>query len=194
VEFAFALIQHRLRFATGVDWHPKEVCFTHPPPSWSSDYHPTFQCRVRFQESVNRMVIEGDFLEMPLPHGDALLSEILGRHAQRLLNHSASDDGFLTDVRQVLSDGLSRGDVHLKTTANKLALSGRSLQRQLNSRGTSYKEELDRFRRDLALDLLGRQEIGDIVTLLRFSESRAFYRAFRRWTGKTPQEYMSILS
>ena len=139
------------------------------------------------------MVLEENFANMPLPNGDALLSEMLDHYGQSLLKQSAKDD-FLSDVRKVLSDGFSRGDVRLETTARKLALSGRSLQRELNGRGSSYREELDRFRCDLALDLLTRAQIHEIAALLQFSESSSFYRAFRRWTGKTPREYLQLKS
>jgi AraC-like DNA-binding protein len=191
VEFIFSMIFARLRLAAGVDWTPREICFAHPSPPGVGAYHPTFRCQARFNEPVNRMVLEKDFAEMRLPNGDALLSEILDQYGQSLLKQSGKDD-FLSDVRKVLSDGFSRGDVDLETTARKLALSGRSLQRELNGRGTSYREELDRFRCDLALDLLARTEIHEIAALLRFSEASSFYRAFRRWTGKTPREYLKV--
>jgi len=189
VEFIFSMIFARLRFAAGVDWSPGEMCFAHPAPAGIDSYHPTFRCSVRFNESVNRMVLDEDFANIRLPNGDALLSEMLDHYGQSLLKQSAKDE-FISDVRKVLSDGFSRGDVDLETTARKLAVSGRSLQRELNARGTSYRDELDRFRRDLALDLLTRAQIPDIVSLLQFSESSSFYRAFRRWTGKTPQQYL----
>ncbi|HEX4996794.1 MAG TPA: AraC family transcriptional regulator [Terriglobia bacterium] len=193
VEFIFSMIFARLRMAAGFDWRPKEVVFVHPSPPGMEAYHPTFGCPARFNESVNQMVLERDFVEMALPNGDALLSEILDHYGQSLLKQSAKDD-FLGEVRKVMSDGFSRGDVRLETTARKLALSGRSLQRELNGRGTSYREELDRFRLDLALDLLTRAEIHEIASLLQFSELSSFYRAFRRWTGKTPKEYLDAKS
>ena len=193
VEFIFAMIFSRLRLAAGVDWRPREIWFAHPSPPGIDAHHPTFRCRARFNESVNQMVLEEDFANMHLPNGDALLSEMLDHYGQSLLKQSAKDD-FLSDVRKVLSDGFSRGDVRLETTARKLALSGRSLQRELHGRGTSYREELDRFRCDLALDLLTRAEIHEIAALLQFSESSSFYRAFRRWTGKTPREYLQMKS
>jgi AraC-like DNA-binding protein len=193
VEFIFAMIFARLQLAAGVDWRPKEVCFTHPANPGVEDCHPTFQCRTRFNEAVNQMVLERNFADMRLPNGDALLSEILDHYGQTLLKQSAKDD-FLSDMRKVLSDGFSRGDVRLETTARKLAVSGRSLQRELNGRGTCYREELDRFRRDLAVDLLARAKIQEIAHLLQFSEMSSFYRAFRRWTGKTPQEYLNTQS
>ena len=38
----------------------------------------------------------------------------------------------------------------------------------------------------LAADALA---IGEVAFLLGFSEASAFHRAFRRWTGRTPQEF-----
>jgi AraC-like DNA-binding protein len=189
VEFIFSMILNRLRLAAGSDWCPKLVCFTHPAPPGIGALHPTFCCPTRFKERVNQVVLERDFADMALPNGDALLSEMLDHYGQSLLKKSSMDD-FLSDVRKVLGDGFSRGDVRLQTTARKLALSSRSLQRELHGRGTSYREELDLLRRDLALDMLTRAQIHEIANLLRFSELSSFYRAFRRWTGKTPQEYL----
>jgi AraC-like DNA-binding protein len=191
VEFIFSMIFSRLRLAAGVDWRPKEVCFAHPASDRVKTHHPVFRCPVRFNGSENRMTLSREIADMSLPSGDALLSEILDHYGQSLLKQSAKDE-FLSDLRKVLADGFSRrGDVRLQGTAGKLALSGRSLQRELNGRGTSYREELDRFRRDLALDLLPRVPIYEIGNLLQFSEPRSFYRAFQRWTGKTPQAYLS---
>jgi AraC-like DNA-binding protein len=194
VEFFFALILSRLRYAAGKDWHPREVCFTHPSPPHCPDDHHIFQCRVRFSQAANQMVLEREFLDFQLPYADPLLSEMLEHHARRLLEVSSSEDHFLRDLRRTLFEALGCGDFRLTTTARKLALSGRSLQRELNSRGTSYREELDRLRREVALDMLPREPISELVAFLRFSESSAFYRAFRRWTGKTPREYLDLLS
>jgi AraC-like DNA-binding protein len=191
VEFIFSMIFARLRFAAGVDWRPKEVCFAHAAPDCEGTYQSMFQCPVRFNGLENRLTLAREIADMSLPSGDALLSEILDQYGQSLLKQSAKDE-FLSDVRKVLADGFSRrADVRLQITARKLALSGRSLQRELNGRGTSYREELDRFRRDLALDLLPRVPIQEIGALLQFSDTRSFYRAFRRWTGKTPQECLN---
>lgn len=191
VEFIFAMIFARLRFAAGGDWRPKEVWFAHPSPPGIGAHHSSFGCRVRFNAPINQLVLDSNFAAMVLPNGDAMLSEILDHYGQSLLKQSAKDD-FLSDVRKVLGDGLSRGDVHIEATARKLALSGRSLQRQLQGRGTSYRDELDRLRRDLALDLLPRTQVHEVSRLLQFSELSSFYRAFRRWTGKTPQAYRRV--
>jgi AraC-like DNA-binding protein len=49
------------------------------------------------------------------------------------------------------------------------------------------------MRRDLAIDHLkgGQHSLADIAFLLGFADQASFTRAFRRWTGKTPSEFMS---
>ena len=196
VEFVFAVVQSRLRFATGVDWHPREICFTHPAPPNIADYQEIFQCPVRFHEPINQMVLDHHLLDISQPQADPSLNEMLDHHAQRLLMQLPAVDDFLSDLRSVLGDGLTRGDVRLKTTARKLALSCRALQRKLNEQGTSYRAVLDRLRCELAIDLLmeGQIETEEIAHFLRFSEPSSFYRAFQRWTGMTPQEYLQLPS
>jgi AraC-like DNA-binding protein len=196
VEFVFAMVQSRLRFATGVNWHPRKIGFTHPAPPNIADYQQIFQCPVRFHEPINQMVLDHHLLGISQPQADPSLNEVLDHYAQRLLKQLPAADDFLSDLRSALGEGLNRGDVRLKTTARKLALSGRALQRKLNGQGTSYREVLDRLRCELAVDLLMERqiEIEEIAHFLRFSEPSSFYRAFRRWTGKTPQQYLQLPS
>ncbi|HKQ76520.1 MAG TPA: AraC family transcriptional regulator [Blastocatellia bacterium] len=196
LEFIFLAIQSRLRFTTGVDWRPEEVHFIHPPPHNRPDYHQAFHCPVRFNKAMNRMLLNDRSLDIPQLQADPLLCEMLDHHAQRLLKQLPVEDDFLSDLRSALCEGLYRGDVRLKTTARKLALSYRALQRKLKEQGTSYQEALDHLRHELAVDLLTERqiEIEEISHFLGFSEPSSFYRAFRRWTGETPQEYLRLPS
>jgi len=47
------------------------------------------------------------------------------------------------------------------------------------------------LRRDLAISLLGETSlsVAEIGSQLGFSESSAFHRAFRKWTGARPSQY-----
>jgi AraC-like DNA-binding protein len=75
--------------------------------------------------------------------------------------------------------------------ARQLHISPRTLGRKLEHEGTNFKELLDDLRRRLALSYVGGHDLGlaEIAFLLGFSQSAAFHRAFKRWTGVTPLEY-----
>ena len=67
----------------------------------------------------------------------------------------------------------------------------RNLQRRLKEVGSSYQAILDDSREALALDLLRNSEtpLYEIAFIVGFTEPSAFYKAFRRWTGKRPGDY-----
>lgn len=72
--------------------------------------------------------------------------------------------------------------------ARKLTMSRRTLQRRIEAEGTSYQQILDTTRHDLAAHYLENTalSIAEIAFLLGFREPNSLYRAFRGWTGTTP--------
>jgi AraC-like DNA-binding protein len=77
--------------------------------------------------------------------------------------------------------------------ARALNQSPSTLQRRLRKEGTSYQTLLDSTRRELALHYLreGEHSIADVAFMLGFADQSNFTRAFRRWTGKTPRQYLT---
>lgn len=75
--------------------------------------------------------------------------------------------------------------------AARLGTSRRTLQRRLGDAGTSWKHlfEAEQKRRACASLMVGTQAIKDLADELGFTETTAFHRAFRRWTGLTPADY-----
>ena len=76
--------------------------------------------------------------------------------------------------------------------AASLGIHRRTLQRRLHERGATHLAQVDRTRRERALRDLNRYRgrLADLARELGFSGVRAFARAFRRWTGETPSEYL----
>lgn len=83
------------------------------------------------------------------------------------------------------------GNTAVDRVAEQLGMSARTLQRKLRTFGTSHQELLDEMRKDLAMRYLHEPEMAvcEVAYLLGFSESSAFHRAFKRWTGTTPSEF-----
>ena len=61
----------------------------------------------------------------------------------------------------------------------------------LQDGGHSYSEILDRQRLQRAKELLrhSRQSIAEIADALGYAERTSFGRAFKRWSGQTPQAF-----
>ncbi len=75
--------------------------------------------------------------------------------------------------------------------AHALHHSVRTLCRRLSAEGTTFQAIKDEVRRDIAIRRLTRSEdpIAAIAFDVGFDNPTAFHRAFRHWTGSTPNAY-----
>ena len=99
-------------------------------------------------------------------------------------------------VQAVLLAWLGEGRPSEAQVAELLHMSKRSLQRSLRSQGTSY-----RYLLDATLQMLAEREladsslsVADIGSRLGFADPANFSRAFRRWTGQSPQAFRASRS
>lgn len=78
----------------------------------------------------------------------------------------------------------------METIARRLGLSKRTPQRRIEDEGTSFQQILKETREALARHYLEKTSlpVAEISFLLGFSEPNSFYRAFRAWTGTTPDQ------
>jgi AraC-like DNA-binding protein len=91
-------------------------------------------------------------------------------------------------VRAALNQTLPAGDPSIGAVTNQLATSARTLQRQLSQEGTSFQAILANTRENLARHYLrsGNLRTSEIAFLLGYDDTNSFYRAFKTWTGTTP--------
>jgi AraC-like DNA-binding protein len=112
-----------------------------------------------------------------------VVNKIIARRKQRL-------DLYL-EVRTEIKRCLLQHNASQEHVAQQLNLTIRNLQRRLKEVGVTYQAILDDSREALALKLIKNLEIPlyEISFLVGFTEPSAFYKAFRRWTGKRPGDY-----
>jgi AraC-like DNA-binding protein len=122
-----------------------------------------------------------------LTSNDALWSTF-EPHLRRRLTEIDTPAPLADRVRAVLLEALPSGASEIGTIARRLAISPRSLQRQLEAEGASYRTILRDTRRALAEHYLRDTTMppAEIALLLGFEEPHSFHRAFRAWTGRTP--------
>lgn len=166
------------------------VDFAHEAVGGIEDHRTVFGVAPRFGAPQSCLVLDAAVLRRPVPAADAELSRIVTAHADGLLERLGPPAASWSDrVRRALLLGLDGERATLPAVARQLGLSERSLQRRLRDEGTGFAPLLDAVRRELALRWVGegRLALGEVAYLLGFSEPSVFHRAFRRWTGTTPQ-------
>jgi AraC-like DNA-binding protein len=149
--------------------------------------------RILFDCSTSGFAFDASLAATPLPSSDPHLLALLERYATMLSVSMPSQEDFPGRVRAAVRDALSAGEPKLESVAKALALSTRTLQRRLQELETSFHKEVDAVRRDLAFGYLAQPALapGEIAFLLGYSQPQDFWRAFRRWSGMTPQQYRS---
>ena len=175
----------------GSTWAPSLVTFTHPAPPDVRPHQELFGCAVRFGSARTEIVIPAAMLERPLAKADPELSAFFDRHAEETLRRMGARADATARVRRAVAEALHAGEVSETNVSKRLGWSERTLRRRLGEEGTSFRQVLDDVRRELAQGWLAQSEmaIGEVAFLLGFSESSNFHRAFKRWTGQTPDEF-----
>lgn len=178
---------------------PIAVQFPHPRPESAERvraYFDFFGCPVHFGQPHAALITTASRLQWRLPHGDAVLKDLLERHAQHLLDRRTRTSSLADDVRRLLQALILTGTPTKEAVAQQLGTSTRSLHRRLEAESTSYGEQLDAVRLALAREQLGAPDtpIADIAERLGFSSPQAFMRWFKQLVGATPGQYRSGLA
>jgi AraC-like DNA-binding protein len=122
---------------------------------------------------------------------DARLGELLRQQADARLAALPPAGTLVDRVRSHLAAHLEQGDDAARSAA-RLRMSERTLRRRLRESGTGYRQLVDAVRRERALALMdaGAHSVTAIAAEVGFADASAFARAFRRWTGRVPRDYL----
>lgn len=93
-------------------------------------------------------------------------------------------------VRATMLEAFSITEPTIAHVCGRLKLSRSSLLRRLGEEGRSFQSLLDETRKDVAIRYLIKSDLNNqqIAHLVGYRDPNAFQRAFRKWTGMTPQE------
>lgn len=191
VEWFMALIVAGLRRMIGAEWSPSEVSFQHSRPDDISTYTRCLGPEVIFDRPATAVVIDPRHLNDRPRDADDRLYPILKAQAEAVLGSGSATDDLVKSLRAFVVRSLVKGYPAIEDAAREVGVSVRTLQRRLSALGTDYSRLVDDIRRDLAQQYLADESrsFKEIAHLLGYSQPSAFNRAWRRWTGSTPQEF-----
>lgn len=193
-ESAFARMVCTTRRMSGDRPFITAVHVTHPEPSYRAEYDRIFGVTVTFGSSRNALRIDEALLSIcEFPTSPRYVTDVLRDHAETLLHKLERSHTIRDRVERLLTPMLQSGEVRIDAIAVSLGLSRQTLFRRLRADGVTFEQVLDELRHKLALDYLGvsRTSVKQTARLVGYSDASAFSRAFKRWTGKSPREYVS---
>lgn len=191
-EYVLAMALRIARHFVPVHDAPVErISFRHEAPSYEDRYARIFQCAVGFDQPFDGIVFARRILDVPQFHADEQTNWALRDTAERLLSELDRPATLADRLRGILRSETVLVTVEVDKLARSVGLTRRSLRRRLAAEGTSFTMLVDEARCRLACEELRREEsIRTISERVGYSEPSAFHRAFRRWTGQTPSEYV----
>lgn len=173
----------------GGEAQPYFVEFSYPEPEWGNIYRRYFRCPVFFNRAETRIVGDARLADYELP----LANKLMAMSAEKtLFENIPTRAARLLPLRtRRLLMRYYGAFPSLENAASELGMSGRTLRRKLAEGGTSYQQELDTVREKLSKQyfMRGGQSVTELALLLGYTDSSAFAKAFRRWTGTSPTEF-----
>lgn len=148
-----------------------------------------FGCSFHGKAAVNAIGFPVSVMDQPVSSANRLLFRLIGGYLERV--RAASRKGPVERVEDFVRGSLSSGNCSIEHCARKLGTSVRTLQATLSEAGLRFSDILEKQRIELAKSYLeqGQMTLDDVAAMLGYAEQSSFGRAFKRWTGSTPQRY-----
>jgi AraC-like DNA-binding protein len=190
IEELFSGVMALIRSLCGEDRYPHEIHCAYDNPGYREYYESVFRCPVYFNESGNRMVLKSKLLALPILQANKFNARMSEKLCEEILHKYIGEEDLTTRIRHIILRVPGKFPDEA-TVADSLAISGRTMRRQLSTLGTSYRELLDQVRSDLAQQYLQNSNlrVEQVGLLLGYTETTNFRRAFKRWLGVSPQDY-----
>lgn len=168
--------------------------FPHLQPADAQAYTQLCGCPVYFQSDRLKLLLPLHSLTLPINSSDPQLMLLLEKQADVMLTVLPKSNDFMTALQRYLIDTLPDGEPSAENAAAHFHVSLRSLYRRLQEQQISFSTLLHSTRYALAKNYLQDDilSLSEIAALLGYSQQSAFSRAFKAWSGTTPQRYRQI--
>lgn len=158
-------------------------------PSDMPELEKLLGCKVTSRSTHNSVAFPVHALDQPVPSANRLLFRLLGGYLETV--KAAHSQSIVDRVESYIRGSLASGNCTIERCAEKIGTSVRTLQARLAAEGARFSELVESQRAALAKSHLAQRQLSldEIADRLGYGEQTSFGRAFKRWTGMTPQQY-----
>ncbi|MFZ1726348.1 MAG: AraC family transcriptional regulator [Albidovulum sp.] len=190
-ELSLGMFCNIFREALGPQWTPLEVRFEHARPDGHSDHEKCFGAPVKFGRQTNALAFLRTDLDARMPNPDPYLFSMVRSFLESRRPAKQDAEAFAARIRTEIRSRLGRGLPTLHDVADYLGLTETAFQQQLKLNNVAFGDIQRAARQELAIHYLANPDmmLSEIAYALGYSELSAFSRAFRSWTGTSPQRY-----
>ena len=178
---------------------PQKIQFGYLPHTALYHYEKFYGCPIHVQAGQYAIRFSNQILKAKSIAGDQQLNHVLSTQAQQSLNSVTSSElqqqQFRQKIQTYIEQGLAQQEEVLQSyIAKRLHCSERTLQRQLKAYQLNFQDVLDQYRLEQSkLYLQQGKSLSEIAERLNYADQSAFGRAFKRWTGVTPKQFLKSL-
>ena len=185
------VIQSVAESVLGREVNEARIELEHEEPGYHDQYSDYLHAPVLFARAANAYRLPIDLARAPNATGDPDSYALSQQLCRKLMEQVPGKTLSHADrVRRML---LSQpgGSVTEADIARSMYVSKRTLARRLAAEGTGYREIRERVFSDLAARHLRASglSVESVATLLGYSDTAAFRKAFRRWYGCSPGKF-----
>lgn len=146
-------------------------------------------CPFSASASHNVIAFPAFYLDEPVRTANRMLFRLLSGYLQSV--KAASRSTTVERVEDYVRGALSLGNCTIERCAKKLGVSVRTLQINLGEQGLRFSDMVESLRMEMAIAHLEEKllPLEAIAAGLGYADQSSFGRAFKRWTGRSPQQF-----
>ena len=170
-----------------------EAHFQYPKPEYVLLYQQQFDCPLFFSSDENKLVMDSHVLQMPILQANSLSVVAAERLCCEFLKANPTTYDLAVHVQELIIDS-KNGFLDEASIAEKLSITSRTLRNRLRRLGSSYQEIRNNLQEQIASNDLAKTSlpVSNIAEKIGYSDASSFRRAFKKWTGMTPEKYRKI--
>jgi AraC-like DNA-binding protein len=165
------------------------VYLSHAEPEGSDTLRKYFGAPIYFNHSFNGFSIHQNATSIPIPTANPKLLSILETQLNQLIHTANDNNDSLCRTKQLIKNHLGTNICNIEGISQAMALHPRTLQRDLESHNTTFRDILISIRQETAENYLKFSDISiiELSEILGYQNSTAFNRAFKNQTGLPPK-------